>query len=53
MVDLIVQSGRYTGDNPDLSSGFLVEGERRFWIHLAIDRFTGEIIDREMEAVHE
>jgi hypothetical protein len=28
-----------------------VRGEKRYWPHVAIDRFTGEIIDQQIEAV--
>lgn len=52
MIDVIAQSGRY----PPTASGladFVVEGEKRYWLHVAIDRFTGEIIDQQLEAVYE
>jgi hypothetical protein len=26
---------------------------RTYWLHVAIDRFTGEIIDQQLEAVYE
>jgi hypothetical protein len=32
---------------------FLVNGKKRYWLHVAIDRFTGEIIDQQLEAVYE
>lgn len=32
---------------------FSVEGEKRLWVHLAIDRFTGKIIDKQVELVSE
>jgi len=51
MVDLIAQKGRLA-KAADLNS-FMVEGERRYWLHVAIDRFTGEIIDQKLEAVYE
>lgn len=52
LLDLIVQNGRYpvTATSP---AQFLVEGERRYWVHLAIDRFTLEIVDRKIELVSE
>jgi hypothetical protein len=52
MIDVIAQSGRY----PPTASGladFVVEGEKRYWLHIAIDRFTGEVIDQQLEAVYE
>ncbi|MDB6154976.1 MAG: hypothetical protein JWL90_3429 [Chthoniobacteraceae bacterium] len=52
MIDLIVQSGRYPTATKNLAD-FLVEGERRVWFHVAIDRWTGEILDRQLEVVSE
>jgi hypothetical protein len=52
MIDLIAQSGRYPAMATNLSQ-FVVEGEKRYWLHVAIDRFTGEVIDRQLEAVTE
>jgi Tfp pilus assembly protein PilX len=52
MIDVIAQAGRYgpAAAGPDQ---FLVEAERRCWLHVAIDRFTGEILDQRMEVVVE
>ena len=52
MIDLIAQSGRYPPNAKTLAN-FVVEGERRYWLHIAIDRFTGEVIDQQLEAVFE
>lgn len=52
MIDLIAQSGRYPPGATDLTN-FVVEGEQRYWVHVAIDRFTGEVIDRQIEVVKE
>jgi hypothetical protein len=52
MIDVIAQSGRY----PPTASGlanFVVEGEKRYWLHVAIDRLTGQVIDQQLEAVYE
>jgi hypothetical protein len=32
---------------------FIVEDEQRYWVHLAIDRFTGQVIDKQIEVVNE
>jgi hypothetical protein len=32
---------------------FIVEGEQRYWVHVAIDRFTGRVIDKQIEVVNE
>jgi hypothetical protein len=52
LVDVIAQSGRYP-PNASAFSEFVVEGEKRYWLHVAIDRFTGEVIDRQLEEVFE
>lgn len=59
MIDVIAQSGRY-GPNaataPNAAkplANFNVEGEQRYWVHVAIDRFTGQVIDRQVEVVKE
>ena len=52
MIDLIAQSGRYPSSANSLA-GFNVEGEVHYWVHVAIDRFTGEVIDKQIEVVNE
>ncbi|MES2308924.1 MAG: hypothetical protein V4507_08700 [Verrucomicrobiota bacterium] len=50
LVDVVAQSGRYP-DRSNQLKDFMVEGQRRYWLHIAIDRFTGEIVDRQLEPV--
>jgi hypothetical protein len=53
LIDVVAQSGRFTtmaGTNLDK---FTIEGEKRYWLHVAIDRYTGEILDRKLEPVVE
>jgi hypothetical protein len=52
MIDLIAQSGRYP-PNASTLAGFLVEGEQHYWVHVAIDRFTGQVVDKQIEVVNE
>ena len=52
MIDVIAQSGRYPPSENGLSD-FVVEGEKRYWLHVAIDRFTGQVIDQQLEEVFE
>jgi hypothetical protein len=52
MIDLIVQTGRYPTQATSLDQ-FLVEGEQRLWVHLAIDRLTGQLLDKQIEVVQE
>jgi hypothetical protein len=51
LVDLIAQTGRYAPGTANLTEPFVVEGEKRYWLHIAIDRFTGQVIDQQLEAV--
>ncbi len=37
MIDLVAQTGRYPAGGTSLDN-FLVDGERRYWLHVAIDR---------------
>ncbi len=51
LIDIIAQKGRVPAGKTD--DVFIVEGERRYWLQIAIDRFTGEIIGQQLEAVNE
>lgn len=56
LIDVIAQSGRYlatAGAPADLNKQFVVEGERRYWLHVAIDRYTGKVIAESLEPVYE
>jgi len=53
LIDVITQTGRYPPGTTNLTQPFVVEAEKRYWLHVAIDRFTGEVIDRQLEAVSE
>lgn len=52
MIDLVAQVGRFTPTAAALPE-FTVEGEERLWVHLAIDRRTGKVLDRQIERVSE
>ncbi len=52
LIDVTAQSGRYPPTATGLDQ-FVVEGEKRYWLHIAIDRFTGEVIDQQLEKVFE
>jgi len=54
MIDVIAQTGNFTTTNAtDLNRNFMVQGERRYWLHIAIDRFTGKVVDQQLEPVYE
>jgi hypothetical protein len=52
MIDLVAQTGRYA-PTATSTDQFVVEGEHRYWLHVAIDRFTGKVIDQRLEPVAE
>lgn len=52
MIDVIAQAGKYGADASDVEN-FIVQGEKRYWLHVAIDRFTGEVIDQQLEKINE
>lgn len=52
LIDVVAQGGRYGASAANLNQ-FTVEGERRFWLHVAIDRYTGKVVDQHLETVSE
>ncbi len=52
LIDVIAQTGRYT-QSAKTPANFLVEGEQRYWVHVAIDRYTGQVLDKQIEVVKE
>ncbi|MGC3989731.1 MAG: hypothetical protein QM796_08660 [Chthoniobacteraceae bacterium] len=58
MIDVVAQTGRYPANAANANStnplaAFIVEREQRFWVHVAIDRLTGQVIDKQVEVVKE
>jgi hypothetical protein len=51
-IDLVAQTGHYKPNATGLAD-FIVEGEKRYWLHIAIDRFDGTIVGQELEEVIE
>jgi hypothetical protein len=52
MMDVIVQSGQVPTGGRDFTN-FVRNAESRAWIFLAIDRLTGEVLDKRIEMVSE
>lgn len=52
LIDVVAQTGRYPATANALSQ-LNVEGEKRYWISVAIDRYTGKVIDQQIEPAHE
>jgi hypothetical protein len=56
LIDFVAQTGIYARNAPPNASGlsqFIVQGEKHYWLHVALDRYTGEIVDSQMEPVNE
>ena len=56
MIDLVAQVGKYppaAAAAVDPLFAFVVQGEKRYWYHVAIDRLTGEVLDCSLENVSE
>lgn len=49
-IDIVAQAG-FCGPNASKLDNFTLKGETRIWAHLAIDRATGKVIDRQIEYV--
>jgi hypothetical protein len=53
LIDVVAQSGHYKANANSLANDFVVEGEQHYWVHVAIDRFTGEVLGKQIEVVNE
>lgn len=52
MIDLVTQSGALAPKAKSLGD-FNVRSEKHHWVHLSIDRITGEVLDLQWETVRE
>jgi hypothetical protein len=48
LIDVVAQTGRL-GIAANSLKDFTVEGEKRYWMHVSIDRYTGKVIYRQLE----
>jgi hypothetical protein len=55
MIDVIAQTGKYAPGTPDLTdpTKFIVQGEKRYWLHIALDRDDGTVLGTQLEEVIE
>jgi hypothetical protein len=53
LIDVVAQTGHYKPNATNLQTDFVVEGEKRYWLHIAIDRFDGTIVGQQLEEVTE
>lgn len=52
LIDVVAQCGKY-GPGATSLNDFTVDGEARYWVHVAIDRYTGEVVAKLLEQVSE
>jgi hypothetical protein len=52
LIDLVAQSGTFPPKSTAFPN-FVVEGEKHYWLHVALDRYTGKIIGSQLEVVSE
>jgi hypothetical protein len=52
LIDVVAQTGHYKPNATGLAD-FVVEGEKRYWLHIAIDRFDGTVLGQQLEEVTE
>ena len=55
MIDVIAQTGKYAPGTPNLTdpTKFIVQGEKRYWLHIALDRDDGTVLGTQLEEVFE
>ncbi|MGI8955847.1 MAG: putative Ig domain-containing protein [Chthoniobacterales bacterium] len=55
MIDVIAQTGKYAPGTADLAdpTKFTVQGEKRYWLHIALDRDGGTVLGQQLEEVAE
>ncbi len=49
LIDLVAQTGYYKPNATSLQNDFIVKGEEHYWVHLAIDRFTNQVVEKRIE----
>ena len=53
LVDVVAQSGRLAPNASSLSGDFIVEGQKRVWFQVSVDRLTGEVVAIQSEPYEE
>lgn len=53
LIDVIAQAGRFPTAAKPTAGNFVVAGESRVWLSIAIDRYTGKIVESQREVVDE
>lgn len=52
-IDVISQTGKVPKGGGVAEGDFMVEGERRNWLSVAIDRYTGQVLEKKVEIPRE
>ena len=52
LIDVISQTGRFTARS-EAAKDFMVQGETHLWVQVAIDRFTGQVVAKQVEVVND
>jgi hypothetical protein len=52
MLDVVAQTGRFTAASVG-AQDFMVQGECHYWVHVALDRLSGCVVDLKWEAIHD
>ncbi len=52
LFDIVAQSGSFPPSAANLND-FQVKGQSHYWVHIAIDRYSGDIVDMQLEPVYE
>ena len=45
LIDVVGQSGSFKPNATSLHNDSVIESEQHYWVHVAIDRFTGQVIE--------
>src|ERR1041385_6045008 len=56
LIDVVAQTGHYATTAASASTplaAFVVDGEKRYWLHVTIDRFDPTIVGQQLEEVFE
>jgi hypothetical protein len=53
LIDVVAQVGEFPTGQGTAAGNFVVQGEKRYWLSVAIDRYTGQVIDEQLESVNE
>ncbi len=52
LIDVVAQTGKYSPSATSMDE-FVVEGQKRYWLSVAIDRYTGKILAQQLEPVYD